>query len=117
MNMAHDQLWRLAQQLTRRTRDGKVTWTNAGETQFETRLGGGSVSVRSRDDDGQQPFVLDVLNPEGVRVETSETPGLDTEWDRVIEDLWNEARRSAGGASDVINALLKETEDESDLPF
>lgn len=116
----HDQLWQLTNRLTKRTTSGKLSWHDAGETQYQARLQGGTVTVRSRDGDGQHPYIIDVLNPEGVLVDSADSMEPDDEevsrWGRDLEDLWQVAHRQAGGAQDVLNALLKETDDD-DIPF
>jgi hypothetical protein len=71
----------------------------------------GSVSIGSRDQDGEPPYQLVVLNAGGERLEELTSQLLDGDrpaaWNEPLADLYRVARRSALRADDVIDALIE----------
>ena len=86
-------------------------WTREGEDLFVWVGDRGSVSIGSRDQDGEPPYQLVVLNAGGERLEelTSQLLGDDrpAAWNEPLADLYRVARRSALRADDVIDALIE----------
>ena len=77
--------------------------------------------IGSRDDDGQAPFSLTVLNPAGQAIdwlwsewwrvgESDLVPREPAPWNSVLEDLYRHARSSAVDLEGVIGGILEEVE-------
>jgi starvation-inducible outer membrane lipoprotein len=71
----------------------------------------GSVSVQSRDKDGEPPYQLVVFNTDGAKVDELTSQLLENdqlaEWNEPLAILYRSARRSALNADEVIDALIQ----------
>lgn len=114
-----EQVWDLLRLLIRQTNAGQVAWQASGETSFILSRDKGSVTLFSDDNDGQHPFTLALVNPDGVMVDSWSTR-QDEEWADYaseVAELYAEARRSAQGATSVIRDLLDDLrQNEPDIP-
>jgi hypothetical protein len=70
----------------------------------------GSVSIGSRDKDGQPPYELGIYNPNGEKVEELASQLVEgdrpADWNEPLAELYRVARRSALHADDIIDALI-----------
>lgn len=101
----------LCERLADATRGGAAEWTRDGKDVFVWTGEQGSVSIGSRDNDGEPPFQLVLVNANGERVEelTSQLVEDDrpAEWNEPLGDLYRAARRSGLRADDLIEALIE----------
>ncbi len=118
---------KIAGQLLRRTLDGLISW---GETDNENEFiysgTSTSVTIRRRDTrDIVGRYILTVMNWRGTVVDTLESAKKDLgiveqpeEWNAVLYDLYEAARRSALSIETVLDELLTElsTDEEAEPP-
>jgi hypothetical protein len=113
--MTHDsiaqRLTELADRLAAATTARTAQWELDGDDVFVWTAAGGSVTVGSRDRDGEPPYELTVYNPARERVDelTSEllTGDRPAPWNDALVEVYRAARRSALHADDVIEALIE----------
>jgi hypothetical protein len=105
-------LMTLARRLAAATASREADW-QAREPDvyiWESSAGSGSVSVASRDRDGEPPFELAVYNPAQERVDELGSALLDDDqpapWNDALATLYRAARRSALRADDIVEALI-----------
>lgn len=122
-----DRMTKIAGQLLRRTLDGLISW---GETDNENEFiysgTSTSVTIRRRDTrDIVGRYILTVMNWRGTVVDTLESAKKDLgiveqpeEWNAVLYDLYEAARRSALSIETVLDELLTElsTDEEAEPP-
>ena len=116
-----ESLTELCKRLTAATEAGQVKWSAAQEAVFLWAGIGGSVSVSSRDGDGEEPYALDVFNAAGLKVDTvgSEWVGEEQQpapWNDPMARLYRAARRQALGGDQIVKDLLAELA-LADLPL
>jgi hypothetical protein len=112
--MTHDlteqRLTELANRLVPATTGRAAQWQLEGDDVFVWSAAEGSVTIGSRDHDGEPPYELVVYNPARERVDelTSEllTNDEPAPWNDALVDLYRAARRSALRADDIIDALI-----------
>jgi hypothetical protein len=101
----------LCKRLADATRAGGAEWSRDGEDTFVWAGRPGSVSIGSRDKDGEPPYQLVVVNADGERLDELTSQLLDddrpAEWNEPLADLYRAARRSALRADDVIDAMIE----------
>jgi hypothetical protein len=101
----------LCERLAEATRARAAEWNRESEDTFVWTGGPGSVSIGSRDKDGEPPYQLVVANAGGEKLDelTSQLVADDrpAEWNQPLADLYRAARRSALRADDVIQALIE----------
>lgn len=101
----------LCERLADATRAGTAKWRGEGEDTFLWEGEQGSVSVQSRDNDGEPPYQLVVFNANGVKVEELASQLVENdrpaEWNEPLAVLYRSARRSALNADEVIDALIE----------
>ena len=101
----------LCERLAYGTRAGAAEWSREEEDTFVWASREGSVSIGSRDKDGEPPYELVVVNPNGEKLDelTSKLLNDDrvADWNQPLADLYRAARRSALRADDVIEALME----------
>lgn len=123
---SQEQLVELAKALLDRTRSGTAKWRGDSTlTSFSVVTRKGSVVIGPRDDDGQPPYNLSVLNAEGQAIQwlASEwwpvdvranplalSPTEPAPWNEVLEDLYRLARASAVDLEGVIGGILEEVD-------
>lgn len=114
----HDKLLKLVIHLARETARGKIAWEDTADDEtFRVGLANGVVTIemfRDEDFNGDALFNyrLTVFNERGQVAETFVPATSDGK--KLIYELYEAARRSARRTNDVIDALLKETERESE---
>jgi ankyrin repeat protein len=105
-----DRLVLLCERLADATAARRVEWRLEQEDRFVWLREDGSVSITSRDHDGDPPYELAVLNAGGEPVDelSSDLVGEDepAPWNEPLADLYRVARRSALRADDIIDALI-----------
>ena len=111
----------LCGRLAHATRAGLAKWRVDAEDRFVWELPQqASVSIGSRDKDGEPPYELALFNANGTKVEelSSQLVGDDrpAEWNEPLATLYRAARRSALGADELIEALLAALPTESETP-
>jgi hypothetical protein len=101
----------LCERLADATRAGRAKWRDEGEDTFLWDGEQGSVSVQSRDKDGEPPYEFVVFNANGVKVDQLTSQLLENdqpaEWNVPLAALYRAARRSALNADEVIDALIQ----------
>ena len=110
-HLTAQRLTELAERVATATTGRSAQWELGGADTFVWRAAEGSVTVGSRDRDGEPPYELTVSNPTGERVDelTSELLAGDqpAPWNDALVDLYRAARRSALRADDIIDALIE----------
>jgi hypothetical protein len=107
-----DRLVLLCQRLVEATASRQVAWRLDEEEDdlFAWADKAGSVSITSRDGDGDPPYELGIYNPDHEKVEelSSDLVGDDepAPWNEPLAQLYRAARRSALRADDIIDALI-----------
>jgi hypothetical protein len=100
----------LCERLADATRRRTAEWNREGEDIFVWKGGPGSVSIGSRDKDGEPPYELVVLNADGERLDELTSQLLEddrpAEWNEPLADLYRGARRSALRADDVMQGMI-----------
>ncbi|HKI22660.1 MAG TPA: hypothetical protein VKA24_04495 [Gaiellaceae bacterium] len=101
----------LCERLAEATRAGRAEWNRDAEDAFVWTGGPGSVSIGSRDKDGEPPYQLVVLNSSGETLDELTSQLVDddrpADWNEPLAELYRGARRSALRADDVIQALIE----------
>jgi hypothetical protein len=101
----------LCERLADATQAGYVEWQREGEDIFVWRAEQAAVSIGSRDNDGEPPYQLLVVNANGQKLEelTSELLENDqpAEWNEPLASLYRAALRQALGADEIIEALIE----------
>ncbi len=108
-----------AAQLIQRTKDGNVPWIQISERDAYIFKGThGSVVVRSRDDDGAEPYVLDLYDARARLVDSFETTWgsqngqrVSTTWGSSLRDLFLLARRWALGVDLITGSLIEDLDE------
>ncbi len=104
-----EQLTTLARRLTAATVTGDAQWQGRDDDCYRWATEAGSVSVASRDRDGEPPYELAVYNTSGEKVDqlSSELIGEEpAPWNQALSDLYRAARRNALHADEIVEALI-----------
>jgi hypothetical protein len=105
-----NQLTQLADRLLDGTRIKSVQWRVAELEAYTWGTTDGSVTIASRDRDGEPPYELAIFNSENVKVDTLKSellPGdVPAPWNGQLAELYAAARRDALRADDLIEALM-----------
>jgi hypothetical protein len=110
---------RLIQALISQTERGQIAWQPVDDqaTGFLHTGKAGSVSIISEDQDGEHPFVVSLLTPEGVRADSwtsfDKSSGEYLPDAPLLESLYAIAKRSALGATSLVAELLKEIDPDN----
>lgn len=101
----------LCERLAHATRTGDAKWRIDADDRFIwERPQQASISMGSRDKDGEPPYQLVLFNANGDKVEelTSQLVGDDEPavWNEPLAALYRAARRSALGADELIDELI-----------
>ena len=103
-------LMTLARLLAAATASREADWQAREPDVYMWESSAGSVSVASRDRDGEPPFELAVYNPAQERVDELGSALLDDDqpapWNDALATLYRAARRSALRADDIVEALI-----------
>lgn len=106
-----DRIITLCERLTAATIARRAQWREDGEDVFGWEHERGSVSIGSRDNDGQPPYELTIYNGDRVKVEELTSQLVDgerpAEWNQPLAELYRVARRSALQADEIIDALIE----------
>jgi hypothetical protein len=117
-----DKMLRLAQSLTRQTRSGAIEWERRDIAprdpdilRFEYSTSRSTITVDNSGgdrDDWQGWIVMTVRNSEGAVVAAVEvTRNTVPEFDVILEDLFDAARRQVFDVDKTLDALIAEVED------
>lgn len=99
---------RLIESLLTRTRARTLPWeANDWPFSFILPASSGTVVLECRDRDGVAPYILRVLDPRGVEVDSFIDVGF---YPPVLEPLYQEVRAQTRTSSDVLDSLLAELE-------
>ena len=100
----------LSERLADATHRGDEEWLREGEDLFVWQGEQGSVSIGSRDKDGEPPYQLVVVDSNGEKLEELTSQLVDNDrpaaWNEPLADLYRAARRSALRTDEVIEALI-----------
>jgi hypothetical protein len=126
MPETEDKMLRLAQSLTRNTRSGGIQWERryvAGDSdldiqRFEYSTSNSTVTVdNSGGDEGSGWIVMAVRNSGGTVVGKAEmTRHTEPEFDVILDELFEAARRQVLKVDETLDALIAEVE-KLDPPF
>jgi hypothetical protein len=109
-DLEKERLGTLAQELAPVTTHRAVSWERKDDDVYSWSADEGTVTIASRDSDGEPPYELTVYNSAGEKVDAlgSELVADDepAPWNRALAELYRVARRSALGADDIVDALL-----------
>lgn len=103
---------------------GKIDWTATDrQGSFQYAAENASVIITCRDNDGQPPIEMTLLDESGNYVEKIETAeGQDengewweSDWNKPLTELWDIARRKVLNVDAVLDSLLAELDD--DIPL
>jgi hypothetical protein len=112
MDSPYARLVELSRRLSAATDAGQLQWTAEDDTSFMWSGSRGSVSVRSRDGDGEEPFEIDVFSAAKQKVETLGSEWTADEqpapWNEAVARLYRAARREALGVDRILEDLLAE---------
>jgi hypothetical protein len=122
--MAVDAVAQFARRLLQATKTERLKWdlVESSDGPFIAKAGKGSVLVGG----GPSATILTVRNAEDEEIETlqadPERPGAWRPWEETLHELWQEARLSALGTTEVIKDLAEEWNlppdpDDDDIPF
>jgi hypothetical protein len=110
-DLEKEHLTTLAQRLAVATGQRAARWELKGDDVYSWAAPEGTVTIASRDRDGEPPYELTVYNAAAEKVDelASELLGDDqpAPWNDELAELYRLARRSALGADDIIEALLE----------
>lgn len=100
----------LCERLAEATRANHAEWRRDEQDIFVWQGSQATVSIGSRDKDGQPPYQLAVVNPDGEKLDELASQLVDddrpAEWNEPLADLYRAARRSALHADEIIQALI-----------
>jgi hypothetical protein len=109
-DLEKERLSTLASRLARATSSRGARWELREPELFQWSSGDGSVSVASRDRDGEPPYELTVYNAAQESVDRLASELLDGDepapWNAALAELHRVARRSALRADEIIDALI-----------
>jgi hypothetical protein len=101
----------LCERLAEATGAGQVEWRREAEDTFAWQAEQATVSIGSRDKDGEPPYRLVIANANGEKLEelTSELVANDqpAEWNEPLANLYRAALRKALGADEIIEELIE----------
>jgi hypothetical protein len=110
-DLTAQRLTELAERLATATTGRSAQWELSGADTFVWRATEGSVTVGSRDRDGEPPYELTVSAPTGERVDELTSALLAGDqpapWNDALVDLYRAARRSALRADEIIDAMIE----------
>jgi hypothetical protein len=104
-----EQLTTLARRLTEATATGEAQWQVRDDDRYRWASDAGSITVASRDRDGEPPYELAVYNTSDERVDQLSSELLGDEpapWNQALSDLYRAARRNALHADEIVEALI-----------
>ena len=106
--------------LTEPTRTRHIRWATEGSSSFLLSIPSGSVRIRSMDGDGMWPYELQILDENGVSVETAETEvereagqGMtlkNTPLSLALSELYEAARDNSLNVETVMENILRDVE-------
>jgi hypothetical protein len=105
-----DRLVELCERLAAATVARNVEWRSDGEDRFVWARAAGSVSIGSRDGDGDAPYQVSVSNADGVEVDRLYSQLVDGDraapWNAALAELYRVARRNALHADELLDTLI-----------
>jgi hypothetical protein len=111
-------LTRLAQRLAVATGQRAARWELKADDVYSWAAPEGTVTIASRDRDGEPPYELTVYNAAAEKVDELASELLADDqpapWNDELVELYRVARRSALGADDIIDALLERLREAGD---
>jgi hypothetical protein len=105
-----DRLTALARWLVSGTTTRAAKWELKERDLYTWGAAEGTVTIASRDRDGEPPYELALYNERGERADELTSELLDDDepapWNESLAELYRVARRSALGADEIIDALM-----------
>lgn len=106
----------LVKLLRQQTLQGLITWDATGEgnaPSFITSASGTSIALKSRDDDGSQPYLLRIIDSKGVNTYSIETDVNEGEAavNDAIEDLYHTVNSDPSRAIRALDQAIKNFND------
>ena len=109
-DLEKERLGTLAQELGSATAQRAALWERKDDDVYTWSAEEGTVTIATRDHDGEPPYELTVYNAAGEKVDelASELVGDDqpAPWNGTLAELYRVARRSALGADEIVDSLL-----------
>jgi hypothetical protein len=116
-DLEKQRLLTLAQHLVEATAQRTAHWDVRADDVYFWGAGEGSVTIASRDRDGEPPYELELYTADGSKVDELASELLvgdePAPWNDALAELYRIARRSALGADEIIDALLERLADAS----
>lgn len=110
-DLEKERLSTLAQHLIDATAQRRAQWDVHADDVYRWGVAEGSVTIASRDRDGEPPYELALYTADGSKVDELESELLAGDepapWNEALAELYRIARRSAFGAEEIIDALLE----------
>ena len=103
----------LIKRLLELTRNGTIHWERINRRSVEPfiiDLTESSIRLRSLGDNQRAPYFLDILNSDGIRIETIRA--RDAEETEMFEELYQLARREVLNVDEVINSVIRDLNEE-----
>ena len=121
---------KLADSVLAASRAGRVSWSEVKDADaFYTRIAGRAFTVRSDDGDASHPFtiwvaesgdILESVNTLDDQVSDDALGKEVPEWEKLISDLYFEARKRGTKINQIIDTMqaeLNQKAREDDIPF
>lgn len=86
---------------------GTVVWDQVSKDAYELSITRNSIVIKSRDGDGQYPYVLNIVDDEGRLIESVEDGGGTSSLVK-LGDLYRVAARSHKGVEETLTELMSE---------
>jgi hypothetical protein len=117
--MSMDKQLTLVQRLLSKTKDGHLDWRESAGRAFQVSFKDNSI-VLERAGNNYADVLVSLVNGNGDVVETFNDDSIRAEFGSenagLLFELYEMARRTALGSEKVLNAILKELDDD-DVPF
>ncbi|HET9323474.1 MAG TPA: hypothetical protein VFO03_06305 [Gaiellaceae bacterium] len=101
----------LCERLLEATRKHAADWNREAEDLFVWKGSQGTVSIGSRDKDGEPPYQLTVVNADGDTLEELRSDLVADDqpapWNEPLAGLYRAARRRALKADEVLEAMIE----------
>jgi hypothetical protein len=105
--------------LISRTARGELDWKEAADRGFQVSFSHNSVKLQSSSSRNGNVYTVLLLNARGEVADSFDDEDLDEQpggkWFETLKELYRQAQRHVRGADDVLNDLLSELKNGSDL--
>jgi hypothetical protein len=108
------------------TKSGKVQWKiESPDGWFSVDTPAGMVNVRTENEEGDHPYVFEIVDPNGITIARVETirGEIYADWEQEVGALFEAARNSALGIQQTIDKMASHLDlpqlptQDDDIPF